>query len=218
MGDSITCGYGNEAKIDAPPGGNPSTGFTAENEDHYLSYGALAARLLEAELHTVCISGIGVTRDYGGKTSDQMPALFGRTLPFDAEGAWDFGSYVPDAVLVNLGTNDFGQGVPDQASFERAYDAFLADLRQRYPNALLACLTGPMLTYSWPAGEERLTKINRWVNGAVERRKAQGDGKISFLALAPQTSPFGEDWHPTLDTHARMAREVTGHLREKLAW
>ncbi len=45
VGDSITRGYGNEAKIEAPPGGNPSTGFTAENEDHYGSYGALAARL-----------------------------------------------------------------------------------------------------------------------------------------------------------------------------
>ncbi len=218
VGDSITCGYGNEATIDAPPAGNPSTGFTAENEDHYRSYDALAARALGAELHATCISGIGVTRDYGGKTSDQMPVLFGRTLPFEAEPAWDFAAYTPDAVIVNLGTNDFGQGVPDQAGFERAYDAFLGDLRRHYPNAHLACLTGPMFTNSWPAGEERLTKINQWVGGAVERRKAQGDTRISFLALAPQAPPFGEDWHPSLATHARMAGEVEHHLREKLGW
>jgi lysophospholipase L1-like esterase len=218
VGDSITCGYGNEASIEAPPKGNPSTGFTAENEDHYRSYGALAARSLDAELHAVCISGIGVTRDYGGKTSDQMPAVFARTLPFDAEPAWNFAAYTPDAVIVNLGTNDFGKGVPEQASFETAYDTFLADLRRHYPNAHLACLTGTTLSDAWPAGEDRLTKINRWVNGAVERRRAQGDAKVSFLALAPQTPPFGEDWHPTLETHARMARELTGHLREKLGW
>jgi lysophospholipase L1-like esterase len=218
VGDSITCGYGNEATIEAPPSGNPSSGFTAENEDHYRSYGALAARSLGAELHATCISGIGVTRDYGGKTSDQMPVLYGRTLPFAPEPAWDFASYLPDAVIVNLGTNDFGKGVPDQASFERAYDTFLADLRQRHPNAHLACLTGPMFTNAWPAGEERLTKINQWVSRAVERRKAEGDARISFFALTPQSPPFGEDWHPTLHTHARMARELEGHLREKLGW
>ena len=121
-------------------------------------------------------------------------------------------------VLVNLGTNDFGQGIPDPAGFERAYDAFLAELRQRYPSAHLVCVTGPMVSDTWPPGEERLTKLNRWVTGAVERRKAQGDARISFLALEPQSPPFGEDWHPTLETHARMAREVTGHLREKLGW
>jgi lysophospholipase L1-like esterase len=218
IGDSITCGYGNRASIEPPPRGNPSTGFTSENEDHYLSYGALAARALQAELHTVCISGIGVTRDYGGKTSDQMPALYGRTLPFEPEPAWDFSSYAPHAVVINLGTNDFGQGIPDQATFEQAYEAFLQELRGRYPDAHLACITGSMLSDTWPPGEERLTKINRWVSGIVERRKTAGDAKISFFALTPQSAPFGEDWHPTLDTHARMAREITGHLREALGW
>ena len=99
----------------------------------------------------------------------------------------------------------------------KGYRAFM-HLRRHYPNAHLTCLTGPMFTNSWPAGEERLTKINQWVSGAVERRKAQGDARISFFALAPQTPPFGEDWHPTLDTHARMSRELEGHLREKLGW
>jgi hypothetical protein len=75
-----------------------------------------------------------------------------------------------------------------------------------------------MLTDAWPAGEERLTKIDRWVSGAVQRRKAQGDAEISFLALAPQAPPFGEDWHPTLETHARMARELARHLRDRLGW
>lgn len=218
IGDSITCGYGNELSVEPPPRGNPSTGFTAENENHYLSYGAIAARELEAELHSVCVSGIGVTRDYGGKTEAQMPDLFTRTLPAHAEPGWDFSRYVPDAVIVNLGTNDFGQGLPDPVTFIAAYEGFVAALRELYPRAHIACLTGTMVSDAWPAGEARLSKLNAWVSGVVERRREGGDDRISFLAMTPQSPPFGEDWHPTLATHRRMARELRTHLERTLGW
>ena len=49
VGDSISCGYGDE-------GANQSCPFTADTENHYLSYGALAARAVDAELITVAWS------------------------------------------------------------------------------------------------------------------------------------------------------------------
>ncbi len=218
VGDSITCGYGNEATIEPPPKGNPTSGFTAENENHYLSYGAIAARELGAELHTECVSGIGISRDYGGKTTDQMPDLFLRTFPYDPEPRWTFDKYIPDAVIVNLGTNDFGKGVPDQVTFTAAYEGFVAALREAYPHAHLATITGPMVSDAWPAGEQRLSKLNAWVSGVVERRRQGGDHNVSFLALTPQSPPFGEDWHPTVKTHRKMAGELTAHLKSAIAW
>ncbi len=218
VGDSITCGYGNEASIEMPPKGNPSSGFTAENENHYLSYGAIAARELGAELQTVCVSGIGVTRDYGGKTTEQMPELYLRTSPFDSDQRWTFDKYVPDLVIVNLGTNDFGKGLPDEVSFIAAYEGFVAELRELYPRAHIACITGTMVSDAWPPGEQRLTKLNGWVSGVIERRKQGGDSNMSFFAMTPQSPPFGEDWHPTLATHQKMASELVNHLKSVIAW
>ncbi len=63
-----------------------------------------------------------------------------------------------------------------------------------------------------------MTKINAWVSGVVERRRQGGDDKISFFALTPQSAPFGEDWHPTLATHAKMSKELTAHLKKSLGW
>jgi lysophospholipase L1-like esterase len=218
VGDSISCGYGNEVSIEPPPRGNPATGFTPQNENHYLAYGALTARTFGAELYTECVSGIGVTRDYGGNSSNQMPDIFARTLPSDAEPGWDFARYVPDAVIVNLGTNDFGKGVPDDVTFIAAYEGFIAQLRELYPHAHLVCATGPTTSDTWPAGEGRLTKFNAWVSGVDERRNQGGDGNVSFLAFTPQKPPVGEDWHPTLVTHKKMSAELNAHLRKVLGW
>jgi len=218
IGDSISCGYGNKLSIEPPPKGNPTTGFTPQNENHYLTYGALTARTFDAELHTECVSGIGVTRDYGGNTQNQMPDIFARTMPSDAEPGWDFARYVPDAVIINLGTNDFGKGVPDDVTFIAAYEGFVAQLRELYPRAHLVCATGPTTSDTWPAGEARLTMYNAWVSGVVERRNQGGDDAISFLAFTPQKPPFGEDWHPTLATHKKMSAELNAHLRKELGW
>jgi len=218
VGDSISCGYGNKVSIPAPPKGNPTTGFTAQNENHYLAYGALTARALGAELHTECISGIGVSRDYAGNAQNRMPDLFKRTLASDAEPIWDFSRYTPDAVIVNLGTNDFGKGLPDDVTFIASYEGFIAELRERYARAHIVCATGPMTTDAWPAGEGRLSKFNAWVRGVVDRRKEGGDDNISFLPFTPQTAPYGEDWHPTLATHKKLSAELTAHLKKTLGW
>ncbi|HEV8244264.1 MAG TPA: SGNH/GDSL hydrolase family protein [Polyangiaceae bacterium] len=218
VGDSITCGYGDEARIEPPPKGNPTTGFTAENENHFLSYGAIAARELDAELYTECVSGIGVSRDFGGKATEQMPDLYLRTFPGDAEPRWNFDKYTPDAVIVNLGTNDFGKGVPDDVTFIAGYEGFVAEIRELYPHAQIVCVTGTMVSDAWPPGENRLSKLNGWVSGVVERRRQGGDSNVSFLALTPQSPPFGEDWHPTLATQRKMASELVAHLKKVLTW
>src|SRR6187402_2437155 len=77
IGDSITCGYGNE-------GADNTCGFTPGTENHYLTYGALAARALGAELSTVAWSGKGVVCNYGDapdSCTDPLPTYYDRTLP-----------------------------------------------------------------------------------------------------------------------------------------
>ena len=59
IGNSITCGYGNE-------GTNAKEGFSYETENHYYSYASLAARALDAQHWVVARSGIGAYRNFGG--------------------------------------------------------------------------------------------------------------------------------------------------------
>lgn len=64
IGDSISCGYGVLGADGACP-------FTYGTERHSLSYGALAARTLDAELTSACISGKGLDRNETRRSEGQ---------------------------------------------------------------------------------------------------------------------------------------------------
>jgi len=95
IGDSISCGYGNE-------GTAPCT-FSVDTENHYLAYGSLLARSLGAELSTVAWSGKGVIYNYNGDKLLPLPTVYDRTVPNDTKNLWDF-SWQPEAVVINLRT------------------------------------------------------------------------------------------------------------------
>ena len=60
IGNSITCGYGNEAML-------PTNHYSYETQNHYLSYPQIAARQLDAVAYIVARNGIGVYRSYNGR-------------------------------------------------------------------------------------------------------------------------------------------------------
>ncbi|HLV67799.1 MAG TPA: SGNH/GDSL hydrolase family protein [Polyangiaceae bacterium] len=211
VGDSITCGYGNE-------GADMSCPFSPDTENHYLTYAAISARTLEAELSTVCWSGKGVVCNYGDDASscmDPMPDYYDRTLPQQASSLWDFSRFQPHAVVINLGTNDFSTAQdPTPAQFEDAYVAFLERVREKYPEAWILCTVGPLLS-----GAD-LTTARSSIDNAVSRRAQAGDSKVKTFALTP-TDPadgYGCDYHPNLTTHQKMAAELTTELEQTLGW
>ncbi|HEY3495522.1 MAG TPA: SGNH/GDSL hydrolase family protein [Polyangiaceae bacterium] len=208
IGDSITCGYGNE-------GPDMSCPFTPQTENHYLTYGAITARNLNAELSTVAWSGKGVVCNYGDDASsctNPLPTYYDRILPDDANSQWDFSRFQPDAVVVNLGTNDFSTSDdPDEPTFEGAYRDLLEHLREVYPNAHILCTNGPMLS------NDDLTRARLYIENVVAEL---ADPKISSFEIAPQdgSDGYGCDWHPSLERHEKMAMVVTEALREALGW
>ena len=121
-GDSITAGYGNEGSIDKP-------GFRHAEENAAKTYGALAAKQLGAEAVIIGWSGMGVYRDLGGGSKHLMPELYLRTLSEENE-KWNFNEYIPRAVVVNLGTNDFA-GTKDlnTSEFVDTYISFIREIR-----------------------------------------------------------------------------------------
>lgn len=105
IGDSITCGYGNICS-------NKSPDFVTGEEDFSLTYAALTAGFLGAELSCVAASGNGFFHDYGCNTHNLIPEMYIYTdkmlcenYGFETE-KWDFTADRVDAVVIKLGQND----------------------------------------------------------------------------------------------------------------
>lgn len=208
LGDSISAGYGNE-------GESESCGFSPETENHFLTYGALAARTLGTDLTTIAWSGKGVFTNRGSTTDKEtLPVLWTRTLP--AENIpYDFSDPAPEAVIINLGTNDFAPEVTDFSPFGPSYDVFVEEVRKKYPDAHLFVMMGPLLTDDYPEGRQAYTKARAALTGIVERRTQAGDSKLHFFEVARATPAegFGCNYHPSTKTHERMAEKLVQELK-----
>lgn len=207
IGDSLTCGYGNEA----PNGTDP---FTAATENNYLAYSSIAARNLGAEHVTIAWSGKGIYRDYSGNTNDQLPAIYDRTRPEYSNSTWDFTQWTPDIVVINLGTNDFSGTVPEQALFTDAYKVLIDKIRSHYPDAFIYLAAGPAFT------GERLTTYLDYLTTVITYYNQQNDTNIAlvqFDPVAPEDG-YGADWHPSLITHQKMADRLTTRIQNDFGW
>ncbi len=205
VGDSISCGYGNE-------GSTPDCRFSADTENHYTSYGAVLARSLHAELSTVAWSGRGVVKNYNGEPGDHMGRLYERTLPESPSSPWSQRES-NDAVIVNLGTNDYStEPDPDDDRFVRAYVALLEQIRHGNPRAFILCTVGPML-----AGQD-LERAEAGIARAVELRRSAGDARVAAHRMTTPNERPGCDWHPGVAAHRRMAEELAVPIRTALDW
>jgi lysophospholipase L1-like esterase len=206
VGDSVTSGYGNESV-----GGQCPNALLSQNYD--VAYGAVAARTVNADLITIAWTGKGMYRNNQGDTTLTMPILYGRTLPDITTSTWDFTSWIPDAVVIYLGNNDFGKGDPGQP-YVTTYNTFIARVRTNYPKALIICTIGPNLS-----GTD-LTEERAYVQGIVTAENTAGDMNVVFLEMPQPTAAEGTGCggHPLAVTHARMGAALAALLQMKLGW
>lgn len=212
IGDSITCGYGDE-------GADQSCPFTPDTENESLAYGALTAKSLNAEHFAIAYSGKGAFKNYGGSTMDVMPELYNRSLADVPGSAWNFSAWTPDVVVINLGTNDFYKDDPGQP-FADAYLALVKTVRGHYPGAYIFCVLGSMLSDDYPPGVTALTKARGYITAVVESVKSSGDVKVAFLEFPIQDAAngLGCDYHPSLKTHQLMADKLKAAIQGALGW
>jgi lysophospholipase L1-like esterase len=201
IGDSITAGYGVE-------GTAPSCHYTLDTSNQQLTYAALAANALGADLHTVAWSGIGAWRSYGEKTPVNQTILnrYPRALADDANSTWNTAQYTPDAILINIGTNDYWEGsVADD--YRIAMEKLIAKVQSDYVGKPIYIIVSPMLT-------NKLHEAQKQVLNSLTKDKV----KVFDLGENTGAEGFGCDYHPNSTTHARLGKALEKNLKAELNW
>ncbi len=199
IGDSITCGYGNDW-IDKTEGREGR----AVNQDGTRTYAYFTAEAFDADFSMISYSGIGVA--YGWSGDFVISRLFGRESALrDAEKKCDFSNKrVPDLVVINLGTND--AAFPSESTeekFKTAVKAVIEQVRVSYGGRINVVWVGGMME------ESRLS----WVEGALSELGGERNG-LYTLSLYNR-SHTGANGHPTVAEQRVGADKLISYIKEK---
>jgi hypothetical protein len=242
IGDSITSGAGVEASNQNDPACMADSGYALALMDANEAYNADTARDLGAEAHILGVSGIGLTRNYTSNPANDlrpMPQVYDLLFPeltdTSAANTWDTTTWVPDAVVVALGTNDFSPGdnppltaagtpadarpLMDVPTFVAAYVTFVDKLRAFYPNAHIFAMGSPMLVDNWPT--QGLYKSRTDLENAIamveSHYAAAGDLKVHKVSIA-KVPGTGCGTHPGVAESKTIAAQLEAAIKSALGW
>ncbi|KAF2009362.1 carbohydrate esterase family 2 protein [Aaosphaeria arxii CBS 175.79] len=216
IGDSITVGYGLDGTL-------PCTD-SAIVQNNPKTYGALAADALGADYSVVAWSGKGVTRNYASGQPDDspiMPQLWTRHGANDADNSYTFpATATPDAVVINLGTNDFSylnvRPALNATFFTDAFIDFVGNIRGHYPDAEYFLVTSPMLNDNYPSAEDaQKTTHRKSLESVITHFNST---KFHLVDWPSQGSDVGCDYHPNEATHAAGAKLLVDAIKGALNW
>ncbi|WP_461071927.1 RICIN domain-containing protein [Streptomyces pseudoechinosporeus] len=206
IGDSLTVGYGN---LSTSRDCTSDQVRRTTNAD--VSYGALTARQLNADYQINGYSGLGMVRNYNGGSPDvTYRTFYDRALLNVSGDVWQNpGTWRPQVVVVNLGTNDFSTAVnpgepwtPDSlaAAYRNAYGDFVQKLRTRYGADATIVAVG--------AGQ-----YAGLVQQVVKTRNDAGDSRVRYWFLDDSGLDFlGCDWHYSAHDNRLIADRLTSFI------
>ncbi len=213
IGDSITCGFGDE-------GVNGKDNFSTATENPWDNYAALTARHFGAEFHLISWTSIGIisnsVEESVNEPADEwtMPKIYSYTdkgtenylsIPDEEKELWDFGKFSPDLIVINLGTNDnfYTRGIPGrEESFRAGCRDFIREVRGLNPGSAILYALGAM-------GQELCPQAEAAVNELRET-----DKNIFFMRFDVQREEdgIGAEAHPSLITHRKMSERLIAEI------
>ena len=205
IGDSISAGH----KIYVPAGVHQAA--TTQNEDVFRTYvRRLADAWATSEWRTVARSGASVTQtSHPEKTmlehwGCRQYSFFG--VP--CQGQWSPQEWQADVVTINLGTNDYLLGNPEEAAFKMAYRELISQVRFAYPGALIMCIAPLVATCPNTFGDN----LGQMVSGIRNAVSETNDDKVLFYSTGAVHDPwlscndhYSDFIHPTPEGNTVLA-------------
>lgn len=212
IGNSITCGYGTEGK-------NKLERFKPSTENCEKSYATIIARSFNAQYQLTSHSGLGMVRNYGDSLRlsvkrKPMPARLEYLFDSDSTKQYNLNNYRPDAVVINLGTNDFStKPFPDEADFIVAGKKLIQKIRNTFPGVKVFCITGPMINEPCYTYTKKIVETVRIEMNTID---------VVFVGvpkdLLNSESDLGSDWHPSYRGQAKTANHILPVMSTVLDW
>lgn len=204
IGDSITAGYGTEAKSKSEP-------FKAQTENCNLAYGAIISRYFNTDYTFIAHSGRGAARNYGDTARVSKNSMKERMMQtFDENPAhrWNFKSYKPSLVIINLGSNDFStKPHPQKEEFLGAYSIIIAQIREVYGDVPVLCVAPPK-----GAAFDYLQSFC----------KEKGDNNLHFAAYLNGVyggdGDLGASAHPNYNGQKKIAMNLIPYISSIMGW
>ncbi len=200
IGDSYTVGYGDEAR-----GQSCTVDDVRDTTDTSEAFGPLTAKHFHAAYRINAYSGRGAVRNYDGiAPGEPLPVLYNYTL-FDKSVPADDAGWMPDVIVVGLGTNDFSTPLNPgekwkthedlRVDFVNAYADFLEKLHRKWPAAHLIVMASTSFDY----------EIADAANATVNRLHADGIDNVESVIFS------GLEWsacqgHPSLKDHELLSQ------------
>ena len=196
VGDSITCGVGLVS--------------TSTNEENGLATYAVDFADREGVDYDICaVSGIGVYRSTQkhGYTNNNMTKYYPYFNYFRSHTE----TYTPerraDLVVVNLNTNDSGNGhtADDKIPYQNALRLLLTEIRaEQGENVPIVWVVGMMT--------DQNAETNQWLNEVFDELGGESAGLYRLLVDKNQT---GGASHPSNASHRAVSQKLSAFVREK---
>ncbi len=203
IGDSVTCGAACDVARD-----DPREDMTVNNAQK--TYARLLAKRLNTQVHLVSYGGRGLIRDWQGiRDTNNAPQFYERAAPDEPALPWNAAGYVPDAIGIMLGQNDFNQGIPDQNEFVNAYVEFVEKVRRDAPKAVVFLIDTPIATDD---AIPRRTVLLAYIDEVVRRLRSPlvSHANIKHYAGRPANG------HPIAEDHIGIADELEPLFKKAL--
>jgi lysophospholipase L1-like esterase len=178
-------------------GDSITTGYT-DSQANVADYAWIAAESLNCEHTQIAYPGINLVSGYKGKAIGMDVQYFKeRSLKYLSSAGWNFKGYKPKVIVINLGTNDNANKVPDSA-FQKTYVDFLIRIRSKFPKTEILV----MRTF---LGLKEAPTI-----AAVNARNAAGDSKVHYINttgwLTVKSDDYNDGAHPSNSGHIKAAK------------
>lgn len=185
-------------------------------EDGYLGFARIISDAYNAEFNTMCVSGRGLQAGYNSEDGwqashdKQLNYLYKYTSYFrDNTKMWNFSSYIPDVLVLNVGNNDLGKAIMEELDF--TIDDFTNEVKRFHNEIRTIYPASTKIIYLYGMYSNRGYESE--YRAAIDELK-QIDHNVEFVYTPKMGS--GATEHPSREEHEYVASYLSEAVAKML--